>query len=1203
MPSKQCRLLALLIYIAATLQGCGERDTAVQPLTGPSIFRVNLDNMPRILVCALDDELWAAYDVEHSRLYKTWKGGINFNGPMYDDRHNVQPSTQGVAYSVDTSRRSPWQLYLDGQQLPAKVEYLGYSIKGNRATIAYKVPLKDRDDIIISETPVFSQTEDRTPVLTRIFETSGIPDGVRLMLHTTQGALAAADGLVVSGGSFKKISTKKNLGNGYDIEGDITLINNGETRVTARYVRLSMNEEAGPVGSNKVSDNESQSAATIEDGKRLIGLNDCAACHSMAKKGIGPSFEMIAAKYRLTDDIIQTLSAKIIKGGSGVWGRQVMTPHPGLSTAHASAMVAYILSIDSASSAGSENYRNGLVADFYKPGIQLSGIPEFIPGQKPNLSVVVPDIEFVGVDMSINRVRNDFFGFDDQFVMYLSGFLNVDKAGMYQLRLKANAGAKLFLNDEKIADVNYSNYDYHEQEVSAHLNKGPNRIRVSYYEDIYSSNLSLRWRQPGQKKFEKIPANLFTHDPSMIKATADGIKEVYEVNAPGFGSPVDGVHPSFDVATVRPEDFNMRLSDLEFLPDGSLAVATWDSTGSIYILEGVQGSDRSKIKARLFAKGLYEVMGLEYVDGSLYALQKWELTELNDTDGDGVADVYSAVLDDWTATANFHEWAFGLLYRDGFFYFNTGIGLGGNGIVTDTGINYIPRVQTRDRGKTIKVNKNNWTFEAIAHGYKAPNGIGFGVDGEIFTTDNEGHMVPTNKLMHVPPTGYPFFGNDEVLQQLSLPVPPMKPPVLWMPETELSNSPSQPVYFDKGPYNEGQMVFGDVHHGGLHRVYVEKVNDEYQGAIFRFTQGLEAGINRLAWGPDSSLYMAGLGAGGDFGHHGQCCGLQRLMYNGKSTLDILKVSARANGMEIEFTEPLRIGDGVLASDYSVQQFWYETADDVPEGGVKNDIENLRITSVVQSGDKKKVFIGLDGMKKEHVIYIKMNKPFISDAGNRLWTGEAWYTLNNFPKQTGREGVTKVKRDNQLLEEETEVGWELLFDGKSMDSWQVTGDCKVRSGAIHLKDKGSMLVSDKSYKNFEWEFEWKSEQRGDAGVYFHLPDTISFSHLSAGYPEMQIIDEQDNPTHLTGALFNLEAPRYKIAKPHEFNHSRVIVKDGHVEYWLNGFRVTEFDYNGNGWAKKWRDVFGNAPHIIGQGKISIAIQNSAISVKNMRIRNL
>jgi hypothetical protein len=130
----------------------------------------------------------------------------------------------------------------------------------------------------------------------------------------------------------------------------------------------------------------------------------------------------------------------------------------------------------------------------------------------------------------------------------------------------------------------------------------------------------------------------------------------------------------------------------------------------------------------------------------------------------------------------------------------------------------------------------------LAHGYKAPNGIGFGVDGEIFTTDNEGHMVPTNKLMHVPQHGNPFFGNDEVLHQFHLPVPPMKQPVLWMPTSELSNSPSQPVAFNMGPFMESQMVFGDIHYGGLHRVFVEKVNGEYQGAIFRFTQGLEAGI-------------------------------------------------------------------------------------------------------------------------------------------------------------------------------------------------------------------------------------------------------------------------------------------------------------------------------------------------------------------------
>jgi hypothetical protein len=94
--------------------------------------------------------------------------------------------------------------------------------------------------------------------------------------------------------------------------------------------------------------------------------------------------------------------------------------------------------------------------------------------------------------------------------------------------------------------------------------------------------------------------------------------------------------------------------------------------GSIYIIENALGNDRSKMKARLFAKGLYEVMGLEYVDGKLYALQKWELTELNDTDGDGVADDYRVALGNWTASSNFHEWAFGLIYRNGLFLFQYG---------------------------------------------------------------------------------------------------------------------------------------------------------------------------------------------------------------------------------------------------------------------------------------------------------------------------------------------------------------------------------------------------------------------------------------------------------------------------------------------------------------------------------------------------
>lgn len=656
------------------------------------------------------------------------------------------------------------------------------------------------------------------------------------------------------------------------------------------------------------------------------------------------------------------------------------------------------------------------------------------------------------------------------------------------------------------------------------------------------------------------------------------------MNAPGFGTTVDGVHPSFDITTVRPEGFNKRLSDLEFLPDGSLAVSTWDSSGNIYIIDGVLGSDRSKMKTHLFATGLYEVMGLEYVDGKLHVLQKWELTILNDTDGDKVADEYLVGLDDWTASANFHEWAFGLLYRDGYFYFNTGISLGGNGILTDSGVSYIDKMQTKDRGKTLKVKKSDWTFEAIAHGYKAPNGIGFGVDGEIFSTDNEGHMVPTNKLMHVSGKGYPFFGNDEVLKELSLPVPEFKPPVLWMPTSEVSNSPSQPVTFRMGPFQEGHMVFGDVHHGGLQRVFVEKVKGEYQGAIFRFTQGLEAGINRLSWGPDGNLYMAGLGAGGDFGHKGQCCGLQRLSYNGRSTLDIISVRAKMNGMEIEFTEPLRTGDGIYNSDYTIQQFWYETAEDVPEGGVKNDIETLSVRSVNIAPDRKKVFLEIDGMKKEHVVYIKINKPFISETGNRLWAGETWYTLNNIPDEKGIPGMERIRKNNQLTDEEKLDGWKLLSDEKIL--------------------KEGVLFSNREYKNFELEFDWKAANGADGGVYYKVPGDISPANLT-GYPEMQIVDEFNNAeagkdiTLLSGALYKIKGPKYKLSRPDAFNHSRLIVKDSHVEHWLNGIKVTQYELD----SSELKSLPGrvNEKGFKSKGHIVLAVQEQTIHFRNIRIR--
>ncbi|MCU7549030.1 c-type cytochrome [Chitinophagaceae bacterium LB-8] len=78
-------------------------------------------------------------------------------------------------------------------------------------------------------------------------------------------------------------------------------------------------------------------------GIELEAKNDCGTCHKIDEKLIGPPFREIAAKYPMTDENLDSLSAKVIRGGTGVWGKVPMTPHPNLSKDDAKAIVKYIL--------------------------------------------------------------------------------------------------------------------------------------------------------------------------------------------------------------------------------------------------------------------------------------------------------------------------------------------------------------------------------------------------------------------------------------------------------------------------------------------------------------------------------------------------------------------------------------------------------------------------------------------------------------------------------------------------------------------------------------------------------------------------------------------------------------------------------------------------------------------------------------------
>lgn len=80
-----------------------------------------------------------------------------------------------------------------------------------------------------------------------------------------------------------------------------------------------------------------------QKGLALVAGSDCLTCHKTSEKNIGPAYKDVAAKYENNDENIKMLAAKIIKGGSGVWGAIPMTPHPQVKQEDAEAMVKYIL--------------------------------------------------------------------------------------------------------------------------------------------------------------------------------------------------------------------------------------------------------------------------------------------------------------------------------------------------------------------------------------------------------------------------------------------------------------------------------------------------------------------------------------------------------------------------------------------------------------------------------------------------------------------------------------------------------------------------------------------------------------------------------------------------------------------------------------------------------------------------------------------
>ncbi len=446
-------------------------------------------------------------------------------------------------------------------------------------------------------------------------------------------------------------------------------------------------------------------------------------------------------------------------------------------------------------------------------------------------------------------------------------------------------------------------------------------------------------------------------------------------------------HPSWDLHNMRPPNFLLRNGGLDFLSDGRLVASDWGSdmtvTGKVYIISGMGGKDSSGVTYKVFAQSLKEPLGLKVVNDTIYVMCKDGLYMLPDADKNGLADENRKIVSGWSYPLNssngerWHLFAFGLLYKDGFFY----------GTLASE---YPPSSdQGKDRGSLIKMDPKKGTFEIVVGGLRTPNGIAFGPEGEIFGTDNQGHWLPANKLNHFV-KGRNYGMHNDPANPYDISRVPQSPPVVWLEEGQIGLSPSQPAYVTHGPYS-GQFLVGDVSFGGLQRIFVEKVAGEYQGVVFKFAGGFEAGTNRLVWGPDGALYIGQIGNNStNWGWQNKNYGLSKLIDNSTSTFELLAVRSRKNGMELEFTEPVSAASAV-AANFTVET-WTQLPQEGYGAGNLQSRRNLTVSSATLSMDKKSVFLQIDGLTPNYVVHIKT--PSIRSATAKApWASEAWYTLN------------------------------------------------------------------------------------------------------------------------------------------------------------------------------------------------------------------
>lgn len=218
--------------------------------------------------------------------------------------------------------------------------------------------------------------------------------------------------------------------------------------------------------------------------------------------------------------------------------------------------------------------------------------------------------------------------------------------------------------------------------------------------------------------------------------------------------------------------------------------------------------------------------------------------------------------------------------------------------------------------------------------------------------------------------------------------------------------------------------------------------------------------------------------------------------------------------------------------------------------------------------------------------------------------------------------------NTLSEAEKAAGWELLFDGTTLNGWKrynrdsIGPLWLVQEGMIVCNgeglgegsgEHGGSLMTTRQFGNFELTVDWKITPGGNSGILYHVVESSEYAHDYETGPECQVIDDNGWQGELKDAqkagsnydMFEAAATK-KLMPVGEWNTAKIVYNNGHVEHWLNGEKVVAFEegseaYENRYQRSKWVDYPGwNKSKT---GAISLQDHGANVYFRNIKIRVL